>query len=288
MALTVNTNVSSLTAQRNLAASSNRLNTSLERLSTGLRINKAADSASGLVISETQRAQISGLNGAIANIDRATNAAQTAESALGEVNSVLLSMRQLAVDSANEGAQDSASLAANQAEFANLQATITSIVDNTKFGNSALISKTTNGGADFIGGKKFQTGAFSGETSTFSFSSGLPSAFDAAGLSLGATVLVDSATNATTALTAIDQAISDVATARGDLGAFQKNTLGATQSNLRSQLQNLQEAESSLRETDYNAEITKFTNEQIRNQASSTVLGLANQSAQSILSLLRG
>ena len=84
------------------------------------------------------------------------------------------------------------------------------------------------------------------------------------------------------------KAIATVTAARGTLGAFQKNTLLTTQSNLRSQLQNLQEAESTIRDTDYQTEIAKFTNEQIRSQAASTVLGLANQSSQSILSLLRG
>lgn len=275
MALSVNTNVASLTAQRNVAASTNRLNTSLERLSTGQRINKAADSASGLVISEKQRSQISGLEQSIANIDRGVNFIQTADSALGEVNSLLLNIRQLVVDSANTGAHTTADLTANKTEIDNLINTIDDINTRTKFG-----ALTVFGG----GASVFQVGAFKDETESITIAS-------TSAATLGTTtaaVLVDTNANAQTSLNLVDTAISTVATARGNLGAFQKNTLQSAQSNNRAQLQNLQEAESTLRDTDYQAEITRFTNEQIRGQAASTVLGLANQSAQSILSLLRG
>ena len=133
MALSVQTNVAALTAQRNLQRSSDRLNVSLERLSTGYKINRAADDASGLVISEYQKAQISGLEQAIANTDRAVNLVQTAESGLGEINSILLSIRQLAVDSANTGANDPDVLAANQADIENLLSTIDRIADTTRW-----------------------------------------------------------------------------------------------------------------------------------------------------------
>jgi len=273
MALSVNTNVSSLTAQRNLAASTNRLNGSLERLSTGLKINKGADSASGIVISETQRAQINGLEQAISNVDRGVNFLQTADSALAEINSLLLSARQLAVDSANGGTHDTADFTANDTELTNILETIDDISERTKFGSLDVFSATNS---------VFQVGAFSTETESINVA-----VTDSAALSIDA-IDISSQANAESAIADIDDAIAEVTAARGNIGAFQKNTLQSAQSNLRSQLQNLQEAESSLRETDYNTEITKFTNEQIRNQAASTVLGLANQSAQSILSLLRG
>jgi flagellin len=271
MALSVQTNVSSLTAQRNLATSSSRLNTSLERLSTGLKINKSADSASGLVISENQRAQVSGLETSISNIDRAVNFVQTADSALAEVNSLLINLRALAVDSANTGAHASTDLAANQAEVTNLLSTIDDINSRTKFGSLTVFSNATS---------TFQVGAIAGETESFNVST-----VDSTTLNISA---INVSTNASGALAAIDTAIGSVATRRGNLGAFQKNTLQAAQSNNRSQLQNLQEAESQIRDTDFTTEIAKFTNEQIRNQAASTVLGLANQNAQGILSLLRG
>jgi len=273
MALTVNTNAASLTAQRNLSASTTRLNTSLERLSTGLRINKAADSASGLVISETQRAQINGLEQAVSNIDRAVNFVQTADGALSDINSLLLNLRQLAVDSANGGAHSSADLSANDTEASNLLATIDDINTRTKFGSLVVFSSSAS---------TFQVGAFNGETETVTTGN-----VDTTTLGLN-TLSLSTAGNAQNAITSIDAAISSVSGSRGTLGAFQKNTLISAQNTVRTQLQNLQETESSLRDTDYTSEIAKFTNEQIRAQAAQTVLGLANQNSQSIIQLLRG
>lgn len=282
MALSVQTNVASLTAQRNLSRSTSRLNTSLERLSTGLKINKASDSASGLVISETQKAQISGLEGAIANIDRAVNFTQTAESAMGEISDILIAIRSLTVDSLNSGAHSASDLAANQAEIDNLLSTIDDVTSRTKFGSLSVFSNTAS---------VFQTGAFSDETASFTVGTLNSASIGTGTANVTVTDLsladVTSAGNAAETLVAVDAAINKIVTTRGDLGAFQKNTLQTTQSNLRSQLQNLQEAESSLRDVDYQQEIAKFTNEQIRQQASSTVLGLANQSSQSILALLQ-
>lgn len=282
MALSVQTNVASLTAQRNLSRSTSRLNTSLERLSTGFKINKASDSASGLVISETQKSQISGLEGAITNIDRAVNFTQTAESALGEISDILIAIRSLTVDSLNGGAHSSGDLEANQAEITNLLGTIDDIVDRTKFGSLKVFSASAS---------IFQTGAFSGETASYTVGTLNSAGIGAVGTNTTVSNLsladVTDQTNANETLLSVDAAISQIVTARGDLGAFQKNTLQTTQSNLRSQLQNLQEAESTIRDVDYQQEIAKFTNEQIRQQASSTVLGLANQSSQAILALLQ-
>ena len=275
MGLSVNTNVASLNAQMNLSKSSSRLQQSMERLSTGLQINKAADSAAGLVISEMQRKEISGLSGAIKNIERGVNAVQTAESGLGEVNDLLLKVRSLTVDSANAATQDSASLAANQAEAGKLLASITRISDTTKFGTTNLLDGS-------FSGKQFQIGAFSGENTSLTIAD-----TDAASLSIDAIDLTTTA-GANAALTSVDAAISTVATARGTLGAFQAGTLEATKNNNTSQLVNLQAAESSLRDTDYQKEIASFTSEQIRSQVASTVLGMANQSSQQIVSLLRG
>ena len=275
MGLSVNTNVASLNAQMNLSKSSSRLQQSMERLSTGLQINKAADSAAGLVISEMQRKEISGLSGAIKNIERGVNAVQTAESGLGEVNDLLLKVRSLTVDSANAATQDSASLAANQAEAGKLLASITRISDTTKFGTTNLLDGS-------FSAKQFQIGAFSGENTSLTIAD-----TDAASLSIDAIDMTTTA-GANAALISVDAAISTVAMARGTLGAFQSGTLEATKNNNTSQLVNLQAAESSLRDTDYQKEIAAFTSEQIRSQVASTVLGMANQSSQQIVSLLRG
>ncbi len=273
--LSVNTNVASLTAQNNLAKSQSRMNTSLERLSTGLKINRAGDDPAGLVVSELQKSQISGLSGAIENIERGITMVQTAESGLGEINDILLKIRDIAVTSANTATQDTASLAANQAEVDALALSITRISDTTKFGTKNLLDGT-------IAAAQFQIGAFSGETAALTVTDK-----DATALAVNALV-VTTAAGASAALTSIDAAITTVTTARGALGAFQSGTLESTKSNNMSQLENLQQAESILRDTDFQKEIATFTSEQIRQQAASTVLGMANQSSQSILQLLRG
>lgn len=273
--LSVNTNVASLTAQSNLSKSTSRMQTSMERLSTGLKINKAADDSAGLVISELQRKGISGLTGAIRNIERGVNAVQTAESALGEVNDLLLKVRSLAIDSANAATQDTSSLAANQAEVTKLLASITRISDTTKFGTKALLDGTYTA-------QQFQIGAFSGDNTTLTIADS-----DATTLAID-TIDVTTVAGANSAITSIDAAISTVSTARGALGAFQSGTLEATRNNNVSQLLNMQQAEAGLRDTDYQKEIATFTNEQIRQQVASTVLGLANQASQSIVSLLQG
>ena len=273
--LSVNTNIASLTAQANLSKSTGRMQMSMERLSTGLKINKAADDSAGLVISELQRKGISGLTGAIKNIERGVNAVQTAESALGEVNDLLLKIRGLAIDSANAATQDASSLAANQAEVSKLLASITRISDSTKFGTKPLLDGT-------FSAQQFQIGAFAGDNTSLTIADS-----DAATLSIDA-IDVTTTGGANSAITAIDTAIGTIASARGALGAFQSGTLDATKSNNMSQLINMQQAESVLRDTDYQKEIATFTSEQIRSQVASTVLGMANQSSQAILSLLKG
>lgn len=139
MALSVVNNGASLNAQANLNRTNSALSKSLERLSTGLKINRGADGPAGLVISEAQRAQVSGLTTAIANTNKATSLVQTAEGALNEVNGLLTKIRALAVDSANAGINDSAALAANQAEITNALSTINNIANTTKFGSSKFL-----------------------------------------------------------------------------------------------------------------------------------------------------
>lgn len=273
--LSVNTNMSSLIAQNNLQASQNRLNTSLERLSTGLSINSAADNPAGLVTSSLQNAQISGLSQSIQNIQTGNALVQTADSALANINDLLVQVRNLAANSANTGTQTAASLAANQANSDALIASIDNISATTKFGTIALL----DGSFDT---QQFQIGAFSGETTTLTIDSA-----DSGTLGVDSLDLTTDS-GATTALADIDAAIDLVATARGNLGAFAAGTLTATQNNNQAQLTNLQQAKSIVTDTNYQTEIAKFTSENIRQQAASTVLGMANQSSQSILSLLRG
>src|SRR5438876_9429120 len=139
MSLVINNNAASLNAQHNLARTSNNLSKSLQRLSSGLKINSGADGPAALVISEQQRAQIAGLQTAIQNSSKAVSLVQTGEGALNEINSLLVKIRGLALDSANSGVNDSNALAANQAEVANALATIDRIAANTQFGTKKLL-----------------------------------------------------------------------------------------------------------------------------------------------------
>ena len=139
MPLTITNNVSSLTAQHNVGRSNKALKTSLERLSSGLKVNRGADGPAALVISEKQRLQIAGLRTAIDNTEKAVSLVQTAEGALNEINSLLTKVRSLAIDSANAGVNDDDSFQANQAEIANALETIDRIANNTQFGTKKLL-----------------------------------------------------------------------------------------------------------------------------------------------------
>lgn len=147
MSLSIANNVASLNAQHNVTKTNNSLSKSLERLSSGLKINRGADGPAALVISEKQRAQIAGLNAAIDNTEKATSLVQTGEGALNEINTLLVKVRSLAIDSANAGVNDSEALAANQAEIANALNTIDRIAANTQFGTKKLL----DGSAGVVG-----------------------------------------------------------------------------------------------------------------------------------------
>lgn len=273
--LSVNTNMNSLVAQNNLMSSQTRLNSSLQKLSTGLQINSAADNPAGLVTSSLENAQISGLQQSIQNIQTGSALVQTADSSLANINDLLVQVRSLATNSANTATQSTASLAANQANAQALLSSIDNIATTTKFGTVALLDGSFTGA-------QFQTGAFSGQTATLTIAKS-----DSTTLAVNAVDLTTAA-GASAALTAIDAAISTVASARGNLGAFMAGTLTATQNNNQAQLTNLQQAKSIITDTNYQTEIANYTSENIRQQAASTVLGMANQSNQSIMSLLRG
>jgi flagellin len=159
MSFRINNNISAINANRWLARNESAMNKSLERLSSGLRINSAGDDPSGLVISENMRAQITGLNQAIENGELASTMVQTAEGALSEVHALLNSMRELALHAANEGAVSAEDLAADQAEIDNVLNTLQQIATNTQFATKKLLDGTggttgsvTSGTAKFVGG----------------------------------------------------------------------------------------------------------------------------------------
>lgn len=470
MSLTITNNVGALNARNNLKRSNSALNKSIERLSTGFKINRGADGPAALVISEKQRAQVAGLKTAIANTEKAVSVVQTAEGALNEINSILIKVRSLALDSANSGVNDSDAFAANQAEIDNALDTINRIAQNTQFGEKSLLDGTagvtgTTSDADVTflkGGSNTSDGTYTVEVTTqaeranitngtsqtgnlaadeilnvngvsITLNSGLDQAgviarinefsdetgvvaedrsggtrlrsvefgsdaeivvvsdtaaaatssgfgttrltdsgvniageidgvagsgkgntlTSVSGLSKGTVVrLGDDATdaalsvngaqgnvsiqnnalvfqvganqnqtaqiaiqsveaqglgvavtgskfnslndisvttfdNAQDALLTIDAAIDELSNIRGELGAFQSNTLESIANNMRSTLENTVNAESVIRDTDFAEEISNFTNTQILVQAGTSVLSSANQTTQSILSLLQ-
>lgn len=273
MSLYVNTNVSALNAQRQLFDVSNKLSTSFERLSSGFRINSAADDAAGLQISDRLTTQVQGLNQAVSNANDAISLTQTAEGALSEVTTSLQRIRQLAVQSQN-GINSSADRVALQQEVTALVNELSRISTDTQFAGVDLLT----GGFS----AKFLVGANGGQTISVNLSRS--GGFGASGLGVG-TVSVSSVAGASAALTAVDTAISTIGAQRASLGALQ-NRFQSTIRNLSSISENLSGARSRIRDTDFAAETAELTRNQIIQQASVSVLSQANQRPQTALSLL--
>ncbi len=273
MSLSVQTNIEAFDAHRNLVNTSNKLSESMQKLSSGYRINKAADDAAGLAISEKLAAQVSGLTQAQQNARDAVNLVQTADGSMNEVQSMLQRVRDLAVEY-NNGTLSTADQAAITAEVAQLCAEISTIGADTTFNGIALLT----GNATIT----FQVGANDGETIATSaiklFGSGAGFAIDSA---------IFNFSGSTINLSAIDAAIENVSTDRATFGAVQ-NRLQHTLNNLANYQENLSASESSIKDVDMAAEMVNFTKLQVLQQAGMSVLAQANQSSQSVLSLLRG
>ncbi len=278
MSLFVNTNVSSLNAQRQLFDVNDRLNTSFERLSSGFRINSASDDAAGLQISDRLTSQVQGLNQAVRNANDAISLSQTAEGALSEVTTSLQRIRTLAVQSQN-GINSSADRLALQKEVSALRTEISRIATDTQFGNVNILDGNFSA--------KFLVGANAGQTISVNLSStnlGSISGFSATGLGI-TTNSVATASGASALLSDVDAAISGIGAVRADLGALQ-NRFQSTIRNLSSISENLSSARSQIRDTDFAAETAELTRNQIIQQASVSVLSQANQRPQTALSLL--
>jgi flagellin len=272
MGLRVNTNVAAMTAQRNLAAVSSRLQGNFSRLSSGLRIATAADDAAGLGISERMRAQIRSFSVAGRNAQDGVSLAQTAEGALQETSNLLTRMRELAVQSAN-GTLTTTDRTTLDTEFQALVSEIGRISTQTTFNGVTLLDGTATS-------LDVQVGINAGETITISLA-------DATATTLGVQGLdVTSVANANTALSALDAAIDSVSTARGSLGAAQ-NRLTSTISSITNTRENLSAAESRIRDVDVAIETSDLTRNSILQQAAVSVLAQANTQPQLALSLLR-
>jgi len=275
MAITVNTNVSSLNAQRNLTRSGEGLATSMERLASGMRINSAKDDAAGLQISNRLTSQVNGLAVAQRNANDGISMAQTAEGAMQESTNILQRMRELSLQSANgsNSADDRVSL---QKEVVALQEELTRISDTTSFGNQQLLDGTAGDGAGLL---EFQVGANANEKISFTLTS-----VDATTLAVDG-VDIGTATGAQTAIGSIDAAIKTIDDKRADLGAVQ-NRFGHTISNLANIQENVSASRSRIQDTDFATETANMTKNQILQQAGTSILSQANQLPQAALSLL--
>lgn len=274
MALAVNTNVSALNAQRQLLTSGNSLDTSYKRLSSGFRINSAADDSAGLQISNRLTSQINGLNQAISNANDGISVAQVAEGAMDEITTSLQRIRVLAVQSQN-GINGSADRVALQKEVSALKTEISRIAQNTQFGNIDLLKGNFSA--------KFLVGANAGQTISINLS-GVTGGYGTSGLGLN-TLSVSSVGGASAALASIDSAIKTIDSARADLGALQ-NRFQSTIRNLSNIVENVSAARSQIRDTDFAKETAELTRAQILQQASTTILSQANTRPQTALSLL--
>lgn len=272
MSLYVNTNVSSLNAQRSLSNVSGQLGTSFERLSSGFRINSAADDAAGLQITNRMTSQIMGLNQAVRNAQDGISVAQTAEGALQEVTTALQRIRQLAVQSQN-GINSTSDRTALQKEVSALRTEINRISSTTQFAGKNLLDQKFN--------ETFLVGANANQNISINLSK---QAFNAEGLGIK-DISVSSSAKAGEALKILDNAISTIGAQRADLGAIQ-NRFQATIRNLSNISENVSGARSRIMDTDFAKETAELTRNQIIQQASTTILSQANQRPQAALSLL--
>ncbi|MCM3657484.1 flagellin [Agromyces mediolanus] len=280
MGMQINTNVAAFNAHRNLTNTQNDLSKSLEKLSSGLRINRAADDAAGLAISEGLRSQISGTKVAARNAQDGISVIQTAEGALTEVHNILHRMRDLAVQGASDS-NNAESRAAIQKEADALSLELYRVSEGVNFNGIDLLKG---------GSLNFQVGA--GDTANDTIAINLANVgtsvgtlASADGTAVGAGFVVTSNATANTTLTAIDTAVTAISTARADLGA-QQNRFESTIRTLNVSAENLSAAESRIRDTDMAAEMVSYTRASILSQAGTAMLAQANQANQGVLKLL--
>ena len=299
MGLSINQNIAAVNSYRNLSNTQNDLSKSLEKLSSGFRINRAADDAAGLAISEGLRSQVGGLKVAARNAQDGISVVQTAEGALTEVHSILQRLRDLGVQGANDS--NNANARANiTAEATSLVAELGRIAESTNFNGTSLLKG--NSGSVLAAGARtggtalnFQVGADGSTNSAITVDLN-SAAVDA----VSSMLVVSSGTgamgasgfnvathaNAQASITYVDAQIKNVSTARANLGAMQ-NRFEHTIKNINVAVENLSASESRIRDTDMASEMVQFTRAQILSQAGTAMLAQANQIPQGVLSLLR-
>jgi len=288
----VNTNVNASIAQNALVRNERQMNTAMERLSTGQRINSAADDAAGLAISSRMTSQIRGLDVGIRNANDAISMISTADGALIEITNMLQRMRELALQSAN-GTTTSADRDYLNTEYKNLVLEIERIAQNTQWNGGSILQGTANGSSSTV---KFQVGANGGQTVAVNFgnvsssSTTIFGTFEAsaagAAFSISASTAATAVTTASAAMTKIDSAITVVNSQRATFGAAM-NQLTYAVDNLSNVKVNAEAARSRVLDTDYASETSELARTQIIQQAGTAMLAQANQLPQTVLSLLQ-
>jgi len=275
MAQTINTNIASLNAQRNLSSSQSSLSVSLQRLSSGLRVNSAKDDAAGLAIAERMNAQVKGMNVAMRNANDAISLAQTAEGALNKVGDSLQRMRELAVQSSN--ASNNTSDRANlDAEFQALNAEVTRVLTGTTFNGTDLLS--TGATLTFqVGANNVATDQINVTTTDLTAGTGLTAVTGGD---------ITDAANSLAAMDDLDTAIDEITTARSAFGAAQ-NRFEAVVSNLQVAAENQSASRSRIMDADYATETANLSRTQILQQAGTAMLAQANSLPQNVLTLLK-
>lgn len=274
----INHNIAALNAWKTLRGTDNSMSKSLEKLSSGLRINRAADDAAGLAISEKMRSQVNGLNQSIRNAQDGISLIQTAEGALNESHSILQRMRELAVQASNSTNITSDRSKINE-ELTALRTELDRIATDTEFNTKKLLDGTFSG--------KLHIGANTGQNISFNISNMKATSLgiNTAKLSIAGGTASKQQSVANALIGHLDTAISNVSTQRAKLGAYQ-NRLEHTIANLETSSENLTAAESRIRDVDMAAEMMSFTKSQILMQAGTAMLAQANQKPQSVLQLL--
>jgi len=275
MALTVNTNVASLNAQRNLATNQSGLATVFQRLSSGLRVNSAKDDAAGLAVAEGLSSLVRGNSVALRNANDGISLGQTADGALGQIANNLQRIREIAVQSANGSISDT-QRGYLQKEVTQLTDEITRVIAGTEFNGTKLLDGTSST-------INIQVG--SGSASTDSIGVGLAN-LSSLNSNISGTIDVTSTSNATTALGQIDSDLNTVIGSRADFGAVQ-NRFDAVIANLQSYTENLTSARGRIVDADFAAETASLTRGQILQQASTAILAQANALPQNALTLLK-
>ena len=286
MSMTINTNVASLNAQRNTAANSASLSTTMQRLSSGLRINSAKDDAAGLAIADRMNTQVRGMNVAVRNAGDAISMAQVAEGGLSTMNDMLQRMRELAVQASNatNSAGSAGDIAKLDNEYKQLGAELSRMLDATQFNGEKIL----NGSASYV----FQVGANAGAENQITIANGDISlsgnaAFSAVASGGASATLITGTASANTAnIAALDAAISAVNDRRASLGALQsrfENTI----SYLRTASENQSAARGRIMDADFAAETANLSRTQVLQQAGTAMIAQANQAPQQVLALLR-